>query len=138
MLASLACAARPRGAKRWDPAGVVAAIAHVRHMPLAEVAVATFRAAEDATFETPGGIGNTTTSCWRSDPTTARTTLARDPYDPHTTCGICGKTRQDCERNPYGEHGFESQADTVRNRTGRAAPIADDPMLAYLDQETHP
>lgn len=134
MLAALACAARPRGATKWDPAGVMAALAHVRHLPLPEVAIATFRAAADATFHTPGGIGNTTTSCWRS-PGIEATGASRTPYDPMTTCGICGKARADCERNPHGEHAFESQADAVRNRTGRAAPLAEDPMLAYLDHD---
>lgn len=134
MLASLACAARPRGAPKWDPAGVVAAIANVRHLSLAEVTHAVMNAAANKDLHTPGAIGNTASEVWRAGPAL---TLARPVFDPMTTCGICGKARADCERNPHAEHAFESQADTVRNRTGRtAAPLADDPMLAYLDQET--
>lgn len=135
MLAALACAARPRGASKWDPAGVVAAISHVRHLPLAEVGIATLRAASDPTLKTPGAIGNTTTSCWRSEPST---TLARPAYDPFTTCGICGRSRHDCERNPYGDHDFESQTDAIRNRVPNpptSAPLDADPMFAYFDRE---
>lgn len=138
MLATLACAARPARAPRWDAPGVMAALATVRHLPLAEVAIATFRAAADATLATPGAIGNTTTSCWRT-PGLEAASAHREPYDAHTTCGICGRTRHDCERNPHGGHAFESQADAERNRRStEPAPADDDPLFVYLDQEGTP
>lgn len=132
MLATLACASRPARAPRWDPAGVMAALASVRHLPLTEVAIATFRAASDASLNTPGAIGNTTTSCWRSPGIEASGTT-REPYEPSTTCGICGRTRYQCQANPHGDHDFESQHDAIRNRVPHpAAPVEEDPMLAYL------
>lgn len=136
MLAALACAARPARAPRWDAPGVMAAIAHVRHLPLHEVAIATFRAAADASLTTPGAIGNTTTSCWRAPGIEAAAT-SREPYDQSSTCGICGKTRERCEANPHGGHAFESQAETLRNRRGteQPQPADDDPLFTYLDQK---
>lgn len=135
MLAELACAARPRGAAKWDAAGVVAAISNVRHLTLAEVAHAVFNAAANKELRTPGAIGNTGSEVWRADPTPP---LAREPYDEHTTCGICGKSRFNCERNPYGDHAFESQAEAKAKRVSRTpapAPVEDDPMFAYFDRE---
>ena len=135
MLATLACAARPRGARRWDPAGVVAAIAKVRHLPLDEVTAATMRAAGDASLETPGAIGNTTTSCWRSDPSSS--TSSPEPYDPNGMCQICGKTRFHCERNPYADHTFETRDVLLRNRSTSQPSLKaadEDPLLTYLDR----
>lgn len=135
MLATLACAARPRGAPKWDPAGVVAALANVRHLTLAEVAHAVFNAAANKELRTPGAIGNTGSEVWRTEPST---TLAREPYDAFTTCGICGRARHDCERNPHGDHDFESQHDAIRNRAPHpptTAAVEDDPMFAYFDRE---
>lgn len=139
MLATLACAARPRGAPRWDPAGVVVAISNVRHLTLAEVAHAVFNAAANKELRTPGAIGNPSSEVWRAEPSL---TLSRPAYDPLTTCGICGKARHDCERNPYGDHAFESQAEAIRNRAPHPpapkaplAPVEDDPMFAYFERE---
>lgn len=36
------------------------------------------------------------------------TVTARQPFDPRSTCGICGKTEQQCRANPHGEHEFQS------------------------------
>lgn len=135
MLATLAVAARPRGAAKWDPAGVVAAISTVRHLSLAEVAHAVFNAAANKELRTPGAIGNTDSEVWRAEPSS---TLSRPAYDPFTTCGICGRSRHDCERNPHGDHAFESQTDAIRNRAPHpptSAPIDADPMFAFFDRE---
>jgi hypothetical protein len=64
MLATLATACRPNGARRWDPAGVMAALEKLRDRDLAEVIMATVRAARDRDVETPGVIP-TTGSHWR-------------------------------------------------------------------------
>ena len=42
-LAELAAACRPHGAPRWDAAGIVAAIGKVKHLSLADVALAVFQ-----------------------------------------------------------------------------------------------
>ena len=158
ILATLACEARPRGAKRWDPAGVVAAIAKVRHLPLGEVTAATMKAAADRTFETPGAISNTTTSCWRPDPTPVNPPT--DAPDPSRTCTVCHRSRYECERRAATNgHTFLAEADHVRSdpETVRARvaeikkmvhgfgrlpddvanmPIPEpdeDPLLTYLD-----
>jgi len=138
MLATLACAARPRGARRWDPAGVVAAIAKVRHLPLEEVTAATMRAAGDRTLDTPGAIGNTTTSCWRTQPgETTSSATSSEPYDPNGMCQICGKTRFHCERNPHADHAYETRDEMLHQRstTQPSLKTADeDPLLTYLER----
>jgi hypothetical protein len=96
MLAALACAARPHGARRWDPIGVTAAIANVQHLDLAEVMATTARAAADRDLHTPGAIGNPAAPCWRHHDT-ADATVPRDRFDPATTCTSCGLARNACE-----------------------------------------
>lgn len=64
-LAFLAKACRPNGARRWDEAGIMAALAKVADRSLAEVVLATVRAAADRDCETPGVIP-TAGSHWRS------------------------------------------------------------------------
>ena len=97
MLASLAVACRPRGAPHWDEAGVVAAIAKLNGLLLADVAHAVLRAAEDATAKTPGVITATSSIHWRE----------RSPH--HTTplppkagefCLRCGRTLDVCHSLP--------------------------------------
>lgn len=64
-LAVLTAAARPHGAAQWDPPGIVAAIAKVAHVDLAEVMKACARAAQDRTVRTPAVIGDMRSSAWR-------------------------------------------------------------------------
>lgn len=103
MLAALACAARPYGAAQWDPAGVVAAVSKVAGLELADVAMATMRAAADRDLKTPGAIGNTATSAWRERVT--ETPVHRTEHEP--SCGICGFTRSECRRRWEADHDFE-------------------------------
>lgn len=117
-LTALAVDIRPHGARRWDPAGVMAAIAKVRHLALADVALAVIRAADDRDLDTPGAIGNTQTSCWRERATHRPTD--RPAMTPHSTCGICGQHRTRCEANPHAEHDFEPLA--VTRSLGRPRP----------------
>jgi len=63
-LAELASDCRPFGARRWDVSGVVAAIATVKHLQLADVIMATIRAAADRSAETPAVISATTGPHW--------------------------------------------------------------------------
>lgn len=88
MLATLALAMRPHGAPRWEAPGVMAALAKVAHMPLADVVCAVARAASDRTLQTPGPIGNPQSPCWRERP--AEKVAPRNPTSGNA-CWTCGK-----------------------------------------------
>jgi hypothetical protein len=113
-LTSLAVACRPTGARHWDAAGVMAAIAKVRHLSLADVALAVIRAADDRTLDTPGPISNPKAHCWREravdrpQPTT--------PYDRSSACGICDKTEASCRANPHSAHDYEPKPTVIAER----------------------
>lgn len=118
-LAALAVACRPYGALKWDPAGVVAAIAKVKHLGLADVAMAVIRAASDRDAKTPGVITATNSLHWReklSEPRARRT-----PYDPQHTCGVCGFAEDECRMRWAEDHEFES----VKTAAKRAVPAAE-------------
>jgi hypothetical protein len=97
-LTTLAIACRPTGASRWDPAGVMAAIGKVRHLSLADVALAVIRAADDRALETPAPIGNPKAHCWRERGTDRPREL--DPYDLNLACGICDLRQDQCQAIP--------------------------------------
>lgn len=86
-LASLAVAARPNGARRWDAAGVVANIAKVQDRDLANVVMAVMRAATDKDAATPGVIP-TAGPHWNERLTDTSTKVERGPW-----CGWCGQTQ---------------------------------------------
>lgn len=153
MLASLACAARPHGAPRWDEAGVMAAIAQVRHLDLAEVNRAVMTAARNRALTTPGAIGNTSSEVWRaaSSPTRSTTSSSSSSSssgserpDPNGTCQICGKARYHCERNPHADHRFETRDEMRRQRSSSPPSLKgspeelvealEDPLLTYLER----
>lgn len=90
MLAALAAAARPHGARRWDAPGVMAAISKVKHLELAEVGMALFRAARDRDLETPAAIGNTGSPCWIERPVERPTPTKATLSEP---CGECSVER---------------------------------------------
>lgn len=96
MLAALAAACRPHGAPRWDQAGIMAALGKVRHLSLADVALATFRAADDRESKTPGVIGNPQSPCWseRANERPAN----RDNPPKHERCGVCSLSRERCRQ----------------------------------------
>jgi hypothetical protein len=100
----LAAAARPSGARRWNEAGIFAAIEKVRARSLYEVTVAVMRAANDRNAETPGVIP-TAGPHWRAETDDVAPIIER--FDPATTCGICGKPRWRCEQI-RGDHEFEA------------------------------
>ena len=107
MLAALATAARPHGAPRWDAPGVMAALAAVRHLDLAEVLMAVGRAARDRDLNTPAAIGNTAAPCWVERPVER---WMPDKTTAEGRCGVCGKARAVCESAPRfadDDHCFE-------------------------------
>lgn len=93
-LVHLAAACRPHGAPRWDEAGIYAAIAKVRHLSLADVALAVIRAADDDKAKTPGVIANTSAPNWQERATNRPT--PRDPWDPNEFCEHTQKRIEDC------------------------------------------
>lgn len=145
MLAHLACAARPHGARRWDAPGVTAALLKVRHMDLAEIMATVGRAAADRELHTPGAIGNPSAPCWRDRP--ADRTPAGPKYDPAKVCATCGQTETACRLRWTGDHDFTSVAATRRppatdvHRTVEAIkaeikPTTDTPPAKPLDDLT--
>lgn len=158
-LVTLAVDLRPRGAPKWDPAGIYAAIGHVRHLDHGEITRAVIAAASNPELKTPGAIANTDSEVWR---------VAQAPTPPPSPsgsgvrgngCYICGKSRYDCERNPHADHAFETADQAEANavpcppeikariralighrpveqpaRLGYLDETEQDPMFAYFDR----
>lgn len=112
LIAELAAAARPFGARRWDIAGIVAAIRPVAQMHLADVILAAIRAADDHTLDTPAAIGNTKSSCWRERGTDRPTTTDARICPQHAVqfhgpiCPSCkaDSIAQDADQPPADHH----------------------------------
>lgn len=119
-LTSLAVAIRPHGARQWDAAGVMAAILKVRHLHLADVAMAVIRAADDRALETPAPIGNPKARCWVDKKPDHPRPL--EPYDVAQVCGVCEKRESVCRAIPksVSGHTFVRKVDVLAER--RPAP----------------
>jgi len=111
-LVHLAAACRPSGAPRWDEAGIFAAIAKVRTMQLADVALSVIRAADDANAKTPGVIANTSAPNWQER--SAPRPRPIEPYDRRVHCDVCSKAAH--QHNDLSGHEFESRHDADRRR----------------------
>lgn len=123
MLATLACAARPHGARRWDAAGVMAAIGHVRHLDLATVGVVVLVAAADRDLETPGAIANTASPTWRrATQPIAVPSRSLDHTPASLLCGICSEPEDRCRARWADDHTYEPA------HRQRAAAAALDPL----------
>lgn len=108
MLAALAAACRQPGKRRWDEAGVIAALAKVAHLQLADVIHVTIRAAEDPDLDTPGAIGNTSSPTWGhylSQREIGKRAPKFDPRTPGERCSVC-REREGHWRHP-DDHPFE-------------------------------
>jgi len=127
-LVHLAVACRPKGAPRWDEAGIFASIAKVRMMHLADVALAVIRAADDAGAKTPGVIANTSAPNWKER--SAPRPIPIEPYDRQVHCDVCGKTAD--RHGDLAGHPFETRHDADRRRAHDAAK----PPLRELIQDT--
>lgn len=101
-LVTLLCAARPHGARRWDPTTVYDALARVRHIGLAEVCIAAMRAAADE-GATPAAIADLTSDYWR--PLRADLPPTLPPTGSSELCGICSLVEHEC-RARAGEHPY--------------------------------
>lgn len=89
MLTTLALSMRPAGAPRWEAPGVMAALAKVAHVHLADVTMAVARAASDRTLQTPGPIGNLKSPCWVEK--VAESTAPRHPHARDRLCWTCSR-----------------------------------------------
>lgn len=124
-LAVMACAARPHGAPRWDPAGVYAAIRKVQNLALTDVMRAVANAADDRELVTPGAIGNPSAPCWRTrSPDHTRVYVPDTWDDPTDRCAECSKPRSVCESIKSSGHTFRSIRDHDRELTERRLNVA--------------
>lgn len=138
-LTFLATACRPTGAKRWDTDGTFANIAKVRERQLAEVVLATIRAASDRDVDSPGVIPSNG-SHWAESASVA--VYAPRIIAPENRCGICSKDREHCprERVADDDHVFDDGrrvpvdvARTVAALKDELAPTAPPPVIRTLD-----
>ena len=111
-LADLAAAIRPHGARRWDKAGIVAAIGRVKHLSLADVAMAVIRAADDRSLDTPGAIGNSKAPCWADRRGDRPQPI--EPFNRRIHCDVCGKTAD--RHGDLAGHPFETRHDADHRR----------------------
>src|SRR5689334_17678272 len=99
-IAYLAARVRPRGSKAWDEPGIVANLRKVSHIQLAEVILATIRAAANDKADSPGVIPNLGGEHWREKVTVS--TVKRPPklseecdYHPGQFAENCGGCHAD-------------------------------------------
>jgi hypothetical protein len=95
-IAFLAARCRPHGAHPWDEPGIVANLRKVAHLNLAEVAIATIRAAATRQAENPGVIAVTTGEHWREKVTESQRPVAPRREDQ---CADCGRPLAECSNN---------------------------------------
>lgn len=101
------------GARKWDEAGIAAAISKVAKLHIADVILAATRAADDRTLETPAPIGNARAHCWRERATDRPVPV--EPFNPSNVCGVCSQPRHRCEANTHSGHTYVSTNDVRRN-----------------------
>lgn len=86
-IAFLAARCRPTGATPWDEPGIVANLRKVTHLNLAEVVIATVRAAANREAASPGVIAVTNGEHWRE-----KVAERPRPHPPRRDeqCTVCG------------------------------------------------
>lgn len=136
-LAALACAARHVKAQRWETAGVVNAIGRVRHLALADVALAVFRAADDPAVNTPGVIANPRSACWHERATDRPEMWQPNTIPAHERCSTCSKRQPDCARVRFADDDHEfTPASLDQKRDGDV--IAQIVQATKAELVTHP
>lgn len=90
---------RPHGARRWQPAGIRAALAKAANLDAANVLMAAIRLSQDRTAETPGQIAIPASECWREKPSEWTPPVTRERCRTHgvtlNALGICSSCRAD-------------------------------------------
>lgn len=132
-LTYLAVRARPRGAARWDEAGIAANIAKVRHLAIADVSLAVIRAAADPSAATPGVIANTTAPNWR-ERATSSSAIGFEPLGPAERCSICSLSRDRCAARSHlpDGHTFTPDLPPADPETGELLDIDTTPARALV------
>lgn len=107
----------------WDPQGIMAQLAKVRHMPLDQIEAACQRATENHMRRTPVEIGDPSSLAWL---TPVKVQSKRNPHRDEA-CETCGKTRVDCERTEARmpaelAHQFRPVGQEVTERVTAATP----------------
>lgn len=103
----------------WHKAGIEDALARARKIaPAPDLAIAAIRAAREPLNRTPAVIGMEGPH-WQGS-----NTPPRRPFDPNTTCGVCGFSQAECRRRWSDDHEFESIS---RTKARRAASELDVP-----------
>lgn len=140
MLATLACASRPTGARQWDPDDVMAEIAKVHDRSLPVVACAVIRAAADPKAQRPSVISSPG-SHWgdaplvtpppspRTAPTGTRCTICGDPPDAHRLTDH-GYQRPRPKPDPESLH---TAVDALRAEVAETPPRVANPVRTLDD-----
>lgn len=120
MVANLATACRPTGARQWNPADVMAEIEKLRDRSLATVVCAVIRAAADRDAKRPSVIGSGG-SHWSDSQ--MPTTFVPQTLDRTGRCSVCSHSEEVCRMRWAGDHEFESVAIAAKRRA-EADPAA--------------
>jgi len=128
MIATLAAASRPNGARRWDHAGIMAALKQVADRSLPEVIMATIRAAADRDAETPGVIPGPG-SHWAESASVR--SFVPNSAPPGTRCTVCGQSRA-------FHHGPFASSDHAYNQPQETLPEVVTARIAELRAELAP
>jgi hypothetical protein len=137
MLATLACASRPTGARQWNPAKVMVEIGtlRARGLSLGAIACAVFRCAMDRNVEREGCISSPG-SHW-SDTRIAEVFVPQ-VMDSRERCSICSMAEPSCRmRHSVDDHEFESVAMAAK-RKSEADPQAIQGAIAALKAGIEP
>lgn len=108
-LTYLAERCRPHGAPHWDATGIFAAIAKVRQMNLADVALSVIRAADDEHAKTPAVIANTRAPNWQERRDAGDRPQPRS-YDLGAYCGVCDLPERDTRARHGEDHDWQPPA----------------------------
>lgn len=130
----LAASCRPSGARRWNEAGIAAAVAKVAHRSLPDVILAVVRAAADRNAETPGVIPS------------AGPHWEEGSYQPvhepvivpsHLRCRVCDHPEAECRRLWTDDHDYDPRRNLkrapdaihaiVEEAKGRLEPMSEPP-----------
>ncbi len=122
MLATLAAACRPTGARRWDTAGTMAALERLHDRDLGEVIMATIRAARDRDVDSPGVLP-TAGPHWQERLVPAA--FVPRTLDAGERCSVCSMSEPACRmRHSVDDHEFKSAAMAAKEAADAAEHVA--------------